>query len=131
MILRKKQNQITFLHTFHHVSVLNIWWAVVLFIPGGQCLYSCWIHIVNVVKLITAMLMSQILIILQLFLFFFVLVFLLWDYVLYTIKHKVCVHYVINIVATCFKLITIFKLQTMVASIKIKLVTLQPICLAY
>lgn len=37
MILRKKQNQVTFLHTFHHVSVLNIWWAVVLFIPGGQC----------------------------------------------------------------------------------------------
>jgi hypothetical protein len=40
MILRKKQNQVTFLHVFHHVSVLNIWWAVVLFIPGGQCKFN-------------------------------------------------------------------------------------------
>lgn len=40
MILRKKQNQVTFLHVFHHVSVLNIWWAVVLFIPGGQSYLS-------------------------------------------------------------------------------------------
>nr|WPT09941.1 elongation of very long chain fatty acids 2/5 protein [Namalycastis rhodochorde] len=35
MVLRKKNNQITFLHVFHHATMLNIWWWVVIFIPGG------------------------------------------------------------------------------------------------
>ncbi len=39
MVLRKKNNQITFLHVFHHVSMLNIWWWVMMFIPGGLCKY--------------------------------------------------------------------------------------------
>lgn len=36
MVLRKKDDQITFLHVFHHVSMLNIWWFCILLVPGGQ-----------------------------------------------------------------------------------------------
>ncbi|CAI9739564.1 of very long chain fatty acids 2 [Octopus vulgaris] len=50
MILRKKNDQVTFLHVFHHATMLNIWWWVMMFIPGGQtwfgaCL-NCFIHVV-------------------------------------------------------------------------------------
>ncbi|KAL4236377.1 Elongation of very long chain fatty acids protein 7 [Mactra antiquata] len=50
MILRKKGNQVTFLHVFHHATMLNIWWWVPTFIPGGQtwfgsCL-NCLVHVV-------------------------------------------------------------------------------------
>ncbi|XP_064605811.1 very long chain fatty acid elongase 2-like [Liolophura sinensis] len=49
MILRKKNNQVTFLHVFHHASMLNIWWWVMMFIPGGlsyfgSCL-NCLVHV--------------------------------------------------------------------------------------
>ena len=37
MVLRKKSTQITFLHVFHHATMLNIWWWVMTFIPGGLC----------------------------------------------------------------------------------------------
>jgi len=36
MVLRKKDSQITFLHVFHHASMLNIWWFTIILIPGGQ-----------------------------------------------------------------------------------------------
>ena len=36
MVLRKKNSQITFLHVFHHASMLNIWWFCLRLIPGGQ-----------------------------------------------------------------------------------------------
>jgi len=39
MVLRKKNRQITFLHVFHHATMLNIWWWVTTFIPGGLCKY--------------------------------------------------------------------------------------------
>nr|AKE92956.1 elongation of very long-chain fatty acids protein [Sepia officinalis] len=50
MILRKKHDQVSFLHVFHHATMLNIWWWVMMFIPGGlswfgACL-NCFIHIV-------------------------------------------------------------------------------------
>lgn len=49
MILRKKDNQITFLHVFHHASMLNIWWWVVMFIPGGCSWFgSCLNSIIHV-----------------------------------------------------------------------------------
>lgn len=49
MILRKKQSQVTFLHVFHHATMLNIWWWVPTFIPGGQtwlaaCI-NCLVHV--------------------------------------------------------------------------------------
>ena len=39
MVIRKKQNQVTFLHLYHHASILNIWWWVQSFLPGGQGMY--------------------------------------------------------------------------------------------
>ena len=36
MVVRKKNNQITFLHVFHHASMFNIWWWVMTFIPAGS-----------------------------------------------------------------------------------------------
>ncbi|ESO12915.1 hypothetical protein HELRODRAFT_63042, partial [Helobdella robusta] len=50
MILRKKNNQVTFLHVFHHVSMLNIWWRVMVYIPGGLSYFgsalNCVVHVV-------------------------------------------------------------------------------------
>lgn len=41
-VLRKKTNQITFLHVYHHASMFNIWWCVLNWIPCGQSeLGSC------------------------------------------------------------------------------------------
>lgn len=36
-ILRKNNRQITFLHIYHHASMLNIWWFVMNWIPCGHC----------------------------------------------------------------------------------------------
>jgi len=50
MVLRKRNRQITFLHVFHHASMLNIWWWVMMYIPGGLsyfgALLNCFIHVV-------------------------------------------------------------------------------------
>jgi len=50
MVLRKKERQITFLHVFHHASMLNIWWFVMMYIPGGLSYFgamlNCFIHVV-------------------------------------------------------------------------------------
>lgn len=36
-ILRKNNHQTTFLHVYHHASMLNIWWFVMNWIPCGHC----------------------------------------------------------------------------------------------
>ncbi|XP_054997184.1 elongation of very long chain fatty acids protein 1-like isoform X3 [Sorex araneus] len=36
LVLRKKQEQLTFLHVFHHGTMLLNWWAGVKYVPGGQ-----------------------------------------------------------------------------------------------
>lgn len=36
-ILRKNNHQVTFLHVYHHISMLNIWWFVMNWIPCGHC----------------------------------------------------------------------------------------------
>lgn len=50
MVVRKKESQITFLHWFHHASMLNIWWWVMMWIPGGNSFFgasvNCLVHIV-------------------------------------------------------------------------------------
>ena len=59
MILRKKDNQVTFLHVYHHVLILNTWWWVMKFIPGGvgECQFICvallrfFLHNISVVKI--------------------------------------------------------------------------------
>ncbi|XP_053083851.1 elongation of very long chain fatty acids protein 2 isoform X3 [Pangasianodon hypophthalmus] len=39
-VLRKKNNQITFLHVYHHASMFNIWWCVLNWIPCGQSFFG-------------------------------------------------------------------------------------------
>ncbi|KAH9491438.1 Elongation of very long chain fatty acids protein 4 [Bulinus truncatus] len=39
-ILRKKNNQLSFLHVYHHTSMVLICWYVAKYLPGGEKLYS-------------------------------------------------------------------------------------------
>ncbi len=36
-VLRKKNNQITFLHVYHHLTMIFVAWFVAKYVPGGQC----------------------------------------------------------------------------------------------
>ncbi|NXL02902.1 ELOV4 protein, partial [Mesembrinibis cayennensis] len=38
-ILRKKQEQVTFLHVYHHGTMLFNWWSGVKYVPGGQAFF--------------------------------------------------------------------------------------------
>uniref|UniRef100_A0A8C8S5B9 Elongation of very long chain fatty acids protein n=1 Tax=Pelusios castaneus TaxID=367368 RepID=A0A8C8S5B9_9SAUR len=38
-ILRKKTEQVTFLHVYHHGTMLFNWWAGVKYVPGGQAFF--------------------------------------------------------------------------------------------
>ncbi|KAK2565418.1 Elongation of very long chain fatty acids protein 4, partial [Acropora cervicornis] len=45
-ILRKKNNQVTFLHVYHHTSMCILWWIVCKYIPayfGAAC--NCFVHV--------------------------------------------------------------------------------------
>ncbi|KAK3103302.1 hypothetical protein FSP39_018353, partial [Pinctada imbricata] len=39
-VLRKKNNQISFLHVYHHSTMPVLWWIGVKFVPGGES-YQC------------------------------------------------------------------------------------------
>ena len=39
-ILRKKNSQLTFLHVYHHATMIFNWWAGVKYVAGGQCEYT-------------------------------------------------------------------------------------------
>ncbi|XP_002732296.1 very long chain fatty acid elongase 4-like [Saccoglossus kowalevskii] len=39
-ILRKKSNQISFLHVYHHSTMPILWWIGVKFVPGGQSFFT-------------------------------------------------------------------------------------------
>ncbi|CAB3979678.1 elongation of very long chain fatty acids 4 [Paramuricea clavata] len=43
-ILRKKNNQITFLHVYHHTSILVLWWIGIKWVPGGSSFYSSMVN---------------------------------------------------------------------------------------
>uniref|UniRef100_A0A673N0L5 Elongation of very long chain fatty acids protein n=1 Tax=Sinocyclocheilus rhinocerous TaxID=307959 RepID=A0A673N0L5_9TELE len=51
-ILRKKNNQLTFLHVYHHGTMIFNWWAGVKYVAGGQCksfligLINSFVHVV-------------------------------------------------------------------------------------
>ncbi|XP_072295345.1 ELOVL fatty acid elongase 8b [Eucyclogobius newberryi] len=49
-ILRKKNNQVTFLHVYHHGTMILNWWAGVKYVAGGQsffiCLVNTFVHII-------------------------------------------------------------------------------------
>ncbi|XP_051929723.1 ELOVL fatty acid elongase 8b [Hippocampus zosterae] len=38
-ILRKKNSQLTFLHVFHHATMILNWWSAIKYTPGGQCFF--------------------------------------------------------------------------------------------
>uniref|UniRef100_A0A8C4EJF8 Elongation of very long chain fatty acids protein n=1 Tax=Dicentrarchus labrax TaxID=13489 RepID=A0A8C4EJF8_DICLA len=38
-ILRKKSNQLTFLHVYHHATMILNWWAGVKYVAGGQSFF--------------------------------------------------------------------------------------------
>lgn len=35
-ILRKKFNQVSFLHVYHHCTMFILWWIGIKWVPGGQ-----------------------------------------------------------------------------------------------
>ncbi|RUS88772.1 hypothetical protein EGW08_003489 [Elysia chlorotica] len=49
-ILRKKNNQITFLHVFHHGTMMLNWWLCVRFVPGGcsffHAMLNSFVHVI-------------------------------------------------------------------------------------
>lgn len=49
-ILRKKNNQVTFLHVYHHATMIFNWWLGVKFVAGGQSFFiglvNTFVHIV-------------------------------------------------------------------------------------
>ncbi len=36
-VLRKKNNQISFLHVYHHATMFPIWWTGIKWVAGGMC----------------------------------------------------------------------------------------------
>lgn len=36
-LLRKKNNQVTFLHVYHHTTMVCLWWIGLKWVAGGQC----------------------------------------------------------------------------------------------
>eukprot|EP01122_Echinamoeba_exundans_P007537 TRINITY_DN2342_c0_g1_i1.p1 TRINITY_DN2342_c0_g1~~TRINITY_DN2342_c0_g1_i1.p1 ORF type:complete len:277 (-),score=42.86 TRINITY_DN2342_c0_g1_i1:162-992(-) len=40
MVLRKKNDQVSFLHVYHHVSVFALWWIGVKWVAGGSAYFS-------------------------------------------------------------------------------------------
>lgn len=40
-VLKKKNNQISFLHVYHHATMFPIWWIGIKWVAGGQCKWSC------------------------------------------------------------------------------------------
>ncbi|XP_026175162.1 elongation of very long chain fatty acids protein 4-like isoform X2 [Mastacembelus armatus] len=49
-ILRKKFNQVSFLHVYHHCTMFILWWIGVKWVPGGQAFLgasiNAWVHVV-------------------------------------------------------------------------------------
>ncbi|KAF2884520.1 hypothetical protein ILUMI_21665 [Ignelater luminosus] len=43
-VLRKKDSQLTFLHIYHHTSMIFNWYIGVLYVPGGQAFFSAGIN---------------------------------------------------------------------------------------
>ncbi|KAK3794479.1 hypothetical protein RRG08_003632 [Elysia crispata] len=47
-ILRKKNNQLSFLHVYHHVTIAGTWWVAANVAPGGMMVHlltlNCFIH---------------------------------------------------------------------------------------
>lgn len=49
-VLRKKQNQISFLHLYHHTGMVLLTWNAAKFLPGGHSIFTGFLNsIVHVV----------------------------------------------------------------------------------
>lgn len=44
LVLRKKSNQLTFLHIYHHSTMFCLWWIGVKWVAGGSCKFSLKSH---------------------------------------------------------------------------------------
>eukprot|EP00002_Diphylleia_rotans_P039842 TRINITY_DN933_c0_g1_i1.p1 TRINITY_DN933_c0_g1~~TRINITY_DN933_c0_g1_i1.p1 ORF type:complete len:279 (-),score=47.16 TRINITY_DN933_c0_g1_i1:157-993(-) len=44
MVLKKSDRQISFLHVYHHSTILLIWWAVIFYGPGGDAYFSAFLN---------------------------------------------------------------------------------------
>lgn len=40
MIVRKKDDQVSFLHVYHHATIYTIWWINIKYSPGGEVFQS-------------------------------------------------------------------------------------------
>ncbi|KAK3101735.1 hypothetical protein FSP39_005960 [Pinctada imbricata] len=43
-VLRKKNNQISFLHVYHHASMFPIWWIGIKWVAGGQSFFGAMVN---------------------------------------------------------------------------------------
>ena len=39
-LLRKKNSQVSFLHVYHHTTMVCLWWIGIKWVAGGQCKYN-------------------------------------------------------------------------------------------
>ena len=48
-IVRKKENQLTFLHVYHHSTMFCLWWIGVKYVAGGSsflgAMFNCFVHV--------------------------------------------------------------------------------------
>ena len=48
-VLRKKTNQLTFLHIYHHSTMFCLWWIGVKYVAGGSsflgAMFNCGVHV--------------------------------------------------------------------------------------
>jgi elongation of very long chain fatty acids protein 4 len=48
-IVRKKENQLTFLHIYHHSTMFALWWIGVKYVAGGSsflgAMFNCFVHV--------------------------------------------------------------------------------------
>lgn len=48
-ILRKKDNQLSFLHVYHHSTMFGLWWIGAKWVPGGSAapgaIVNCYVHV--------------------------------------------------------------------------------------
>lgn len=62
-VLRKKQNQISTLHIYHHCVMIAIPWGVLKYYPGGQgsftYMYNSFIHFIMYIYYLVAPSKSQ------------------------------------------------------------------------
>lgn len=53
-ILRKKNNQLTFLHVYHHSTMFSLWWIGIKFVPSGssEYIFKCSKHLTGLLTLV-------------------------------------------------------------------------------